>query len=252
LNSFKRKRAIIQESVDDLNTILAPVRRLLVLGVIFNHCLSIHRNPILSASEAPILLTQICRDWRSIALSICRLWYWLYIPILPVARRYYCPEALPHILEGERRMEARTEVQRWLKLSADCPLDITLRPAGGPVSHPQLSDLITQSSRRWQQLELGLGFVSPESDVLTRLLRLSTDDLCMLRELRLHSLHSEVNLYSQEVQKDLWHQSGLLTAQGLRSIFIADLRYEFPAGIPPNWKNLNHPFPDLIKTRSLF
>ena len=59
LNSLKQKRAHIQESIDDFNTILAPVRRLSVdvLGVIFNHCLSTHRNPVMSASEAPILLT---------------------------------------------------------------------------------------------------------------------------------------------------------------------------------------------------
>ena len=244
LNSLKRKRVHIQKSIDDFNTILAPVRRLSmdVLGVIFSHCLATHRNPIMSPSEAPILLTQICRDWRSIALSIPRLWSRLYIPTL---RRvlHYRPEALPYVLEGERRMEARTEeVQRWLRLSAACPLAITLMPASDPVSHPPLLDAIIESSQRWQQLELG--FLSPESDVLTRLLSLTPDDLCMLRELRIYSLYSTVNLHSQEVHEDLWYQSGLLTAQGLRSISIADMHRTnaFPAGIPPNWKNLNHLF----------
>ena len=82
LNSLKRKRIHIQKSVDDFNTILAPVRRLSmdVLGVIFSHCLVTHRNPVMSPTEAPILLTQVCRDWRSIALSIPRLWSRLHIP----------------------------------------------------------------------------------------------------------------------------------------------------------------------------
>ena len=244
LNSLKRKRAHIQESIDDFNTILAPVRHLStdVLGVIFSHCLAVHRNPVMSPSEAPILLTHICRDWRSIALSIPRLWSRLYIPTMRKVRAYR-PEALPYVLEGERRMEARIEeVRRWLRLSAACPLAITLMPASDPVSHPPLLDSIIQSSRRWQQLELGC-FLSPESDVLTRLLSLSPDDLCMLRELRIHSLslHSMAILHTQG---DPWYQSGLLTAQGLRSISIADMHRSdaFPAGIPPNWKNLNHLF----------
>jgi hypothetical protein len=245
LNSLKQKRAHIQESVDDFNTILAPVRRLSadVLGAIFSHCLATHRNPVTSASEAPILLTQICCDWRSIALSIPRLWSRLYIPTLRKVRPYHSG-ASAYALEWEHRIEARTEeVQKWLRLSAVCPLAITLMPASDPFCHPPLLDSIIQSSRRWQQLELGC-FLSPESDVLTRLLSLSPDDLCMLRELRIYSLYPTANLHSQEVQGDLWYQSGLLTAQGLRSISIGDLHRTnaFPAGIPPNWKNLNHLF----------
>ena len=244
LNSLKRKRAHIQESIDDFNTILAPVRRLStdVLGVIFNHCLATHRNSVMSASEAPILLTQICHDWRSIALSIPRLWSRLYIPTW--GRTLHSrPEVLPYFLEEpeKRRMEARTEeVQRWLRLSAACPLSITMMPAGDPFSHPPLLDVIVQSSRRWQQFELG--FHSPDSEVLTRLLSLSPDDLCMLQELRIYSLNPVFNPHTQEIQEDLWYQSGLLTAQGLRSISIKTMIYACPAGIPPNWKNLNHLF----------
>ena len=251
IEHLKRKRALIQESVDDFNTILAPFRRLPtdVIGVIFSHCLATHRNPVMSASEAPILLTQICRDWRSIALSIPRLWSRLYIPTLGEGRLiHYPPETLPYVLEGEHRMEGRMEgqteeVQRWLRLSAACPLAITLIPTSDQVCYPPLLDSIIQSSRRWQQLELGC-FLYPESDVMTRLFSLSPDDLCMLRELRIHSLYSPANLPLQEEQEDPWHQSGLLTAQGLRSIFIAALpqTITFNAGIPPNWKNLNHLF----------
>ena len=110
LNSLKRKRTHIQESIDDFNTILAPVRRLPmdVLGLIFTYCLATHRNSVMRASEAPILLTQICYDWRSIALSIPQLWSRLYIPTLGRTLNHL-PEDHPYVLEGERRMEARTE-----------------------------------------------------------------------------------------------------------------------------------------------
>ena len=100
----------------------------------------------MSASEAPILLTQICRDWRSIALSTLRIWSRLYIPTLRKAIHYRL-EILPYVFEGERRMEARTEevqtLQRWLRLSAACPLEITLMPAGDPrLSHSPVLDSI--------------------------------------------------------------------------------------------------------------
>ena len=247
LNSLKRKRVHIQESINDFNTILAPVRRLPmdVLGLIFGHCLTTHRNPVMSVSEAPILLTQICRDWRSIALSTPRLWSRLYVPTLRNVVGFG-PDVLPHDLGKERRMEGYTEeVQRWLRLSAPCPLAITLMPESNLGYHPPLLDSIIQSSRRWQQLELGCPLPpASESELLTRLLSLSPDDLSMLREVRIYSLNPKFNLHSLEVREDLWYRSGLLTAQGLRSISIADMprSHAFPAGIPPNWKNLNRLF----------
>ena len=66
----------------------------------------------------------------------------------------------------------------------------------------------------------------------------------MLRELRLYSLYSlYTSTNGQEVQEDLLYRCGLLTAQRLRSISIVEIQSNsFPAGIPPNWKNLNHLF----------
>ena len=120
-----------------------------------------------------------------------------------------------------------------MRLSAACPLAITMMPGRDPASYPPFLDAVIQSSRHWQQLELN--FRSPHSILWTRLLSLSPDDLCMLRELRI-----SLNGFMQE---DLLYQSGLLTAQGLRSFSIANIQtIAFPAGIPPNWKNLNHLF----------
>ena len=240
LNSLKRKRAHIQKSIDDCSTILAPVRRLPVeiLGVIFSYCLATHRNPIVSTTEAPILLTQICHDWRSIAFSIPQLWCRLYTPLFHSCLHFQ-PEN--QAFEWKHRMEAHSEtVRRWLKLSATCPLSITIMPTGD-ISHSPILDVIMQSSQRWQQLELGYLY---DSEILNRLLSLSADDLPMLREIRLHSLQNSMDDGSRI--EDLWYQSGLFTAQGLRDIFIDDTGvYDtraFRAYIPPNWKNLNRLF----------
>ncbi|KAF8800306.1 hypothetical protein BYT27DRAFT_7200204 [Phlegmacium glaucopus] len=241
LDSLKRKRANIQKSIDDCNTVLAPVRRLSmdILGVIFIDCIATYRNPIMDPSEAPILLTHICRDWRSIALSIPRLWSKMYIPLLEaVTQVRYDP------LSFRDRMEARSEeTQRWLRLSGACPLSIAIMPAEGlgPSFRPLL-DAIIQSSRRWQQFELGpISSFSSSSDVYKRIFSLSADDLCMLREVRLHSPGSAKSI---EDPNPNWLQSGILTAQGLRSISIANTSYmgAFDMGVPPNWKNLHHLF----------
>src|SRR5258708_5862732 len=61
IQRLRKKRAGIQKSIDKCNTILSPARRLLpdVLREIFYHCLPDDRNPTLSATEAPMLLTRV-------------------------------------------------------------------------------------------------------------------------------------------------------------------------------------------------
>ncbi|KAJ6487096.1 hypothetical protein C8R47DRAFT_952223, partial [Mycena vitilis] len=41
---------------------------------IFVECLPIHGRVRSSPTAAPLLLAQICRDWREIALDTCQLW----------------------------------------------------------------------------------------------------------------------------------------------------------------------------------
>ncbi|KAJ7101966.1 hypothetical protein C8R44DRAFT_592213, partial [Mycena epipterygia] len=41
---------------------------------IFVDCLPTHGRIIPSPSTAPLVLAQICRHWRDIALSTCKLW----------------------------------------------------------------------------------------------------------------------------------------------------------------------------------
>lgn len=233
LDSLRQKRAEIQKSVDDCNIIVAPVRRLSadILGIIFDYCLATHRNPIMSPWEAPILLTQICHDWRSVALSIPRLWSRMYIPLLQTAP--------PPLAFDTERIEARSEeVQRWLRLSTACPLSIaiTLIPRdAGSLHRPTFYSIIV-SSRRWRQLELG--DCRFNSEIFGRILELSTDDLCMLRDLRLYSTYClERGRYGYT-----WHQSGLFNTPSLRNISIVELGEALPLGPPPNWKTLTRLF----------
>ncbi|KAJ6612633.1 hypothetical protein B0H10DRAFT_1691042, partial [Mycena sp. CBHHK59/15] len=45
-----------------------------ILEKIFLDCLPTHRNVVMSASEARLLLGRICGAWRSIAFAIPRIW----------------------------------------------------------------------------------------------------------------------------------------------------------------------------------
>ncbi|KAJ6582068.1 hypothetical protein B0H19DRAFT_1252209 [Mycena capillaripes] len=73
----------LSEKRDQLNNFIAPhlalilpTRRLPVdvVAEVFAACLPANRNAIMSSAEAPLLLCHVCRAWRSLALSIPRLW----------------------------------------------------------------------------------------------------------------------------------------------------------------------------------
>ncbi|KAF8872441.1 hypothetical protein CPB84DRAFT_1691417, partial [Gymnopilus junonius] len=81
LDEKKRKRVVFHDALRKHQAILHPVRTLPpeILSRIFLHCLPenlffeniLHRP---TRSEAPLLLVQICRSWRTVALQTPPLW----------------------------------------------------------------------------------------------------------------------------------------------------------------------------------
>ncbi|KAJ7909106.1 hypothetical protein B0H13DRAFT_1452762, partial [Mycena leptocephala] len=59
-----------------LSLVIYPVLTLPIdiTSRIFLHCLPTHGRVVPSPSTAPLVLAQICRHWRQVALSTCRLW----------------------------------------------------------------------------------------------------------------------------------------------------------------------------------
>ncbi|KAF8213683.1 hypothetical protein K438DRAFT_1550126, partial [Mycena galopus ATCC 62051] len=90
LKELDDKIAELQKAIDKLaeerdglgayvgahKALISPVRRLPldIIQEIFIACLPTHRNCVMSASEAPILLGRICSSWRALSLSTPRLW----------------------------------------------------------------------------------------------------------------------------------------------------------------------------------
>ena len=133
---LKEKAGCLQQLIDSYRAILSPFRNLPqdILREIFYHCLPIHRNSIMSATDAPVVLTRVCSLWRSIALATPRIWAKIHIPIPghPASSFRY-----PSFLQGSalarrqqifsKLMQLRCQVvKEWLGRSGSCPLSISL------------------------------------------------------------------------------------------------------------------------------
>ena len=240
LNSLLEKRNALQSSVDRCNSIISLVRRVPVelWRDIFAYCLFTHRNPTISYSEAPLLLTHVCSLWRSIALTTPRLWTRIYIPIFYTVRDPIWAVTPTHLDRPELsdfiadKMEYRcTMIQEWLSRAGSLSLSISLSTQSAeplqPV-HRQLLDIIIQSLDRCQHLELSLIMMGDAFKILMR-----------VRAAQLPRLH-ELNIYS--LRTTIPERNGLFTTQSLRKLSIGYLPLRGSNDsffVPPNWRNLN-------------
>jgi len=240
LNSLLEKRNALQSSIDRCDSILSLVRRVPVelWRDIFSHCLSTHRNPTISYSEAPLLLTHVCTLWRSIALTTPQLWTRIYIPVFYTVKDPVWAVTPTHLDRPELsdfiadKMEYRcTMVQEWLGRAGSLPLSISLSTQSSeplqPI-HRQLLDIVVQSLDRCQHLELTLIMMG---EVFKILMRVEAAQLPRLHELNIYSLRTSIS-----------EGSGLFTTQSLRKLSIGYLPLrgsKDPFFVPLNWRNLN-------------
>lgn len=171
MQRLRDRREMVSTTINRYHPIFAPIRRLPldVLFEIFTHCLPEDHNPIISAAEAPILLTHICGSWRSFALSSPRLWSRIHAPFTnqdllhdnPRETTNRIPQArVVQILR--RRCEA---VDQWLLRSGRSPLSISMhykdaafRRANSPLSEISIDfcKILASVSDRWQHMEMNL------------------------------------------------------------------------------------------------
>ncbi|KAJ7241350.1 hypothetical protein B0H12DRAFT_1024223, partial [Mycena haematopus] len=73
LQELKQQRSSI---LSELNLVVYPVLTLPpeITAQIFLWCVDVELRLLQTPSVAPLLLTQICRDWRALALSTPALW----------------------------------------------------------------------------------------------------------------------------------------------------------------------------------
>ncbi|KAJ6484002.1 hypothetical protein C8R45DRAFT_1148164 [Mycena sanguinolenta] len=164
-----RLEALIQELAaqrDRVKQYIEPHRALIshpcrlpqdIIEEIFLGCLPVRHNAIMSVVDAPLLLGHICSVWRSIALSMPRLWNSLHISAAWVA-------------SSESKHAAIVD---WLERSAPLPLALSVTGDDLNILHSLL-----QFSPRWRVLHL--------SEILVETLyKLAEVDVPLLTEIKI-------------------------------------------------------------------
>ncbi|KAJ7019197.1 hypothetical protein C8F04DRAFT_1148409 [Mycena alexandri] len=162
LDKLAAERDSVEAFVDAHKALISPARRLPldIIQEVFVACLPTHRNCVMSASEAPVLLGRICGLWRAISLSTPRLWSKIHV----VEPFHWLPSPLL-----EKKLAQRLEMTKiWLERSGQCRLSISLEcrtdgndSSGYPPDHStsavtpgamQFLQALIPSSRRWRHI----------------------------------------------------------------------------------------------------
>ncbi|EAU81611.1 hypothetical protein CC1G_02627 [Coprinopsis cinerea okayama7 len=167
LAAAAKKRDGYLQFVDNHRALLSPIRRmpLDVTRTIFQHCLPDKHNAIMSTSQAPLLLTMVCRQWREIVLNFPAMWSSLHIPVVTVpAMRFFHRSTTPPIDSWTRRMKHRNQaVTRWLNRAKGSKLSISLATDPNDESFSdeddqevvaELLDILKERASQLQRLKL--------------------------------------------------------------------------------------------------
>ncbi|KAF4612935.1 hypothetical protein D9613_011084 [Agrocybe pediades] len=180
IRDLEAKTAVAQHSIHRCHTILSVTRRVPddIWHEIFYHCLPLRRGSTMHLTDAPLLLTRVCSNWRRLALSFPRLWSSFYIPLLLKEASNLPPQFVsPDYISSqqiplERRQELRVRaIEEWLRRSGSCSLSISLScPTSyvmeqfGGYCHDddkfnisyiqQIYDILSPSATRWESVEL--------------------------------------------------------------------------------------------------
>ncbi|KAJ7755541.1 hypothetical protein B0H16DRAFT_716960 [Mycena metata] len=113
LDELKYRREVLATDIDAHLALLSPVRRLPddILREIFVTSLASTHNAIIASREAPLLLCQVCSDWRKIAFTTPRLWSSLHV-VVPT--------------EPQLQDTIFSLAQQWLARSGILPLSLSI------------------------------------------------------------------------------------------------------------------------------
>ncbi|KAJ7501017.1 hypothetical protein B0H11DRAFT_2189018 [Mycena galericulata] len=151
---------------DALAAVVYPVLTLPpeITSHIFLKCLPFHGRVQPSATKAPLVLAQVCRHWRDVALATARLWSSIDLKVEDSRRNIPDDGKIPLL-------------RTWLSRANRSPISLTLRlPYNHPISKEVLS-VIPSYAGQLRRLELK----ASDSDYET--LRATFSDLPVLREL---------------------------------------------------------------------
>ncbi|KAK7043203.1 hypothetical protein VNI00_008557 [Paramarasmius palmivorus] len=179
----------IRRFIDDHLALISPIRQVHadILRGIFNKCIPESGFPACSARDAPLLLTEVCRLWREVAISTPTLWNRIHIGLptlghLPTTDKF-C--SYMHLW--------RDGIQTWLQRSGTVPLVLSI---SGAVDwdmeeetarrfHGDVARQLLPYASRWKSLSLSV------PDRIWTALTESTVELTSLEELKSRHPHSD-------------------------------------------------------------
>ncbi|KAJ7185573.1 hypothetical protein C8R46DRAFT_1185264, partial [Mycena filopes] len=223
--------------------LISPFRRLPldVIQEIFVACLPTHRNCVMTAVEAPVLLGRICSAWRSISLGTPRLWARLHI-VEPSQSRPG-PFRTPRAVWEEKFAQRLETTKTWLGRSGQCALSISFQggshdshyqppPLDSDVVDPSATrntrlfmDLILSVTPRWEDISLSWA----SSPALEMLSGITEHDVPLLQRFEMSgTLSSGLPTFA------------LLGASHLKHLSVSGGTTQNLRGLPVRWENLTH------------
>ncbi|KAH6911003.1 hypothetical protein BKA70DRAFT_50757 [Coprinopsis sp. MPI-PUGE-AT-0042] len=195
IEAMKQRRAIYASFVADHRALISPIRHMPsdILRSIFSYCVPYAApEKVMQASEAPLLLAQICSHWRDLAIKTPILWSTIFLKIPePPHIRSYAHQASYD--KWRRKLESLTSAATtWLSRAEGCPLTISFRGIdlnGFSILEKALIQekvdvflsLICARSLQWAQLDVQVAESSPSEGAL---LSLSPSQIPNLRSIR--------------------------------------------------------------------
>ncbi|KAF7329788.1 hypothetical protein MKEN_00242100 [Mycena kentingensis (nom. inval.)] len=230
IDALQAEHDALKSHLDAHNALLSPFRRLPVeiAQRIFLECLPKRRNCVMSAEEAPLLLTRVCCSWRKLAHGCPRLWSRLhiYLPTPPLLSASSSGRALLS-QKIDRRLAG---VRFWLGLARECPLSISLHATYW--AGDSLMGMLVPLSTRWEHLA-----VAAPASVLYRLQTLRGADVPCLKSLLIKPLYDDIEPAAGREYSSDWKDAQLLGAPRLSRLSLA-LREISLHELPICWDNI--------------
>ncbi|KAJ7157180.1 hypothetical protein C8R46DRAFT_1004071 [Mycena filopes] len=231
MDKLTAERDTVEAFVAAHKALISPVRRLPldIIQEIFVACLPTHRNCVMSATEAPVLLGRVCSSWRTISIATPRLWCRLHI-VQPEDDHTWRRFKEKSEEEFVQRLES---IKTWLSRSGQCPLSISLQggralprlPAVAALREQSFMQAIRPLASRWTHL-----VVRVSSSVVEMLSSITESDVPLLQRL-------EITEFSA-IEGGL----GLFNAPNLTELTVAGRHWHATLvkvqDLPVRWANL--------------
>ncbi|TFK37591.1 hypothetical protein BDQ12DRAFT_684939 [Crucibulum laeve] len=236
LGKLYSERDSLSETVEGHKALLSHARRLPddILREIFVWCLPANHNPVISNLEAPLLLTEICRNWREISLSTPRMWSRIHIPTPSVAPHNFW-QSLAEPSSSSSLLVYK--VKMWLGRSGICSLSISIsasmfRTILLDSLMPLLQTLISFSSR-WRDVAF---YLPPAAWPL--LTQLTAEDVPRIENIAFDNFFGPCTGFIPLIESS-WTTAGILKSSNLRTLVLSRIEADI-ARLPVDWSQLTN------------